>query len=421
MARAENTEIIDTFNQFYRLHYEAAINTLCEGYPDERRSLYIDWETLDTYDTTLAADVASAPDQFREYAEEALRLYDTPFDVSLGQAHIRLTNPPQSVSISTLASHHAGQLVSITGYVQECGYIQPKIQDAAFECQRCGSLTRVPQTGSERQTPHECQGCERSGPFRIIYDQSEFVDWQTGTLAELTSPTADRPQSITVNLDDDLAGAFTASAVTQVTGVPHLDDSDPTEHTFEMYFDAYSVQQLDDPDWEQWATDHLGMTVETPTLAETDIEEFVQRSRQIITTADHLDESSTQAKILTPFVHVLGWNVFAPEVQFEYSGDDATVGGNADYALCDRDGHPAVIIEAKRVGRSLDPHLGQLKEYMRVFGADWGVLSNGDRYLMLRATENSPSPDEQQILDCRLEELLQHREILTALSNEQFQ
>jgi hypothetical protein len=421
MARAETTELIDSLKRFYQLHYEDDIQTLCEEYPDERRSLYIDWETLNTYDAELADDFLSAPDQLREYAEEALRLYDIPSDVSLGQAHIRLTNPPQSFSISALASHHAGQLVTIKGYVQACSHVQPKIQDAAFECQRCGSVTRIPQTGSDMQTPHKCHGCERSGPFRINHDQSEFVDWQTGTLAELTSPTADRPQSIAVHLADDLAGAFTASAVTQVTGVPHLDDHDPTEHTFGLYVDAYSVRQLDDPDWEQWATDYLGMTIETPTVAQTDLEAFVQRSRQIITTADHLDESNTQAKILTPFIHVLGWNVFAPEVQFEYSGDDETVGGNADYALLDRDGHPAVIIEAKRVSRSLDPHLGQLKEYMRVFGANWGVLSNGDRYLMLRATENSPSPDERQILNCRLEELLQHRKKLTAISKKQYQ
>lgn len=419
MTRAQNTELIDSFDRFYRHHYHDAISTLCEEYPDERRSLYIDWGILDTYDTALATDVANAPDQFRMYAEEALRLYDVPSEISLDQAHVRLTNPPQLLSISALASHHAGQFVGIEGYVQECSHVQPKVLDAAFECQRCGSLTRVPQAGSEMETPHECQGCERSGPFRLNHAHSEFVDWQTGTLAELTSPTADRPQSITVHLEDDLAGAFTASTVTQVTGVPRLDGSDSDDCTFELYVDAYSVQQLDAPDWEQWATDHLGMTVETPTVAQTDLEAFVQRSRQIITTTEHLDESTTQAKILTPFVHVLGWNVFAPEVQFEYAGDDATVGGNADYALCDRDGHPAVIIEAKRVNRSLDPHLGQLKEYMRVFGANWGVLSNGDRYILLRATDTNPSPDEQQILDCQLEALLHHRKTLTAISNKQ--
>jgi hypothetical protein len=268
-------------------------------------------------------------------------------------------------------------------------------------------------------SPHVA--CERQGPFRINYDQSEFVDWQTGILTGIASPTADPPQSLKVTLQDDLAGELTASTPVQVTGVLHLNSNNPNDTTFEMSLAASSVYELAMEMWEQWETDHLGVTRETPSLSQPALEEFVQRSRHIITTTDSLDESNTQAKILTPLVHVLGWNVFVPAVQLEYSGPDADIGGCADYALLDSDGHPSVIIEAKRVARRLDAHLAQVKEYMRVFGAEWGLLSNGERYILLRAVEDSSSPCEQQMLDCPLEELLHHREMLMALSSEQVQ
>lgn len=414
------SDATETFIRFYQLHYDDDIAALCENYPDKCRSLYIDWETLNTYDAGLADDFLKHPAQTRMDAEEALRLYDTPGNDSLGQAHVRITNHPQSHSISALTSHHAQQLVAVTGYVQECSHVQPKIQQAAFECQRCGSLTRIPQSGDELRSPAECMGCERNGPFRLHNGQSEFVDWQTGTLREMPSSAADSPQALSVSLEDDLAGALTASTHVTVTGVLQLTSNDTSDVTFEMHLAAQSVPELEKEIWEQWATDYLGVTVESSTLSQTALEEFVQRSRHIITTTDGLNESNTQAKILTPFLHVLGWNVFGPDVQLEYSGSDEEVGGSADYALLDRDGRPVVIVEAKRVARSLDPHLGQLKEYMRVFGADWGVLSNGDRYLMLRADEDSSSPHEHQVLDCRLEELCHHQKTLTAISNEQF-
>lgn len=207
----------------------------------------------------------------------------------------------------------------------------------------------------------------------------------------------------------------------QVTGILQLSTSDTTDLTCDMHLAALSVHELNGHNWEQWGTGHLGVTVESSIVSQTTLEEFVQRSRHIITTTDDLDESNTQAKILTPLVHVLGWNIFSPEVQLEYSDPDAEISGNADYALLDNDENPAVIVEAKRVDRSLDPHLGQLKTYMRVFGTDWGLLSNGDRYILLRSDDDSPSPQEHQVIDCRLEDLLQHREMLTAISNEQFQ
>jgi replicative DNA helicase Mcm len=249
MARAENTELIDTFEQFYRRYYSDEIGELAQNYPNEQRSLYIDWTDLYRYDADLADDFVSQPEQLREYAEEALRLYDLPVDVSLGQAHVRVHNLGETTEISDIRSRHVNTLIAVEGTVKRASEVQSKIQEAAFECQRCGVLTYIPQSRSERQEPHECQGCERQGPFQIIFDQSEFVDAQTLIVKRRpANATTGDGVSIEVHIEDDIAGEITAGDTVTVTGVLHLlGDDQRTDATLgDKYLDGLSVTIKDD-------------------------------------------------------------------------------------------------------------------------------------------------------------------------------
>src|SRR6056297_940001 len=117
MARAENTELIDDFEQFYRRYYSDEIGELAQNYPNEQRSLYVDWTDLYRYDADLADDYLSQPEQLQEYAEEALRLYDLPVDVSLGQAHVRVHNLPETTEIRQIRSRHVGKLLGVQGII----------------------------------------------------------------------------------------------------------------------------------------------------------------------------------------------------------------------------------------------------------------------------------------------------------------
>lgn len=251
MARAENTEIIDSFEEFYRTYYRNEIGELARKYPNDQRSLYVSWDDLYRYDQSLAENVRTQPEQFRDYAEEALRLYDLPVDVSLGQAHVRVYDLPKTTEIRDIRAHHCGKLVSIRGIIRKATNVRPKIQQAAFECQRCGSLTRIPQTGGDFHPPHECQGCERQGPFRINFDQSEFVDAQKIRVQE--SPEGlrggERPQNIDIHIEDDITGEVTAGDTVRVSGVLHLDqqESQGEKSTmFDIYMDGVSVEIEDD-------------------------------------------------------------------------------------------------------------------------------------------------------------------------------
>ncbi|WP_135821602.1 minichromosome maintenance protein MCM [Halostella litorea] len=254
MAQAENTELVDSFEQFYRSYYRDEIGALAQRYPNEQRSLYVDWQDLYRYDPDLADDYLSKPEQLREYAEEALRLYDLPVDVSLGQAHVRIRNLPETTEIREIRSRHVNKLVAVRGIVRKATDVRPKIEEAAFECQRCGTLTRVPQSSGNFQEPHECQGCERQGPFQINFDQSEFVDAQKVRIQE--SPEGLRggetPQAIDVHVEDDITGEVTPGDHVAATGVLNLEQQGNQQEKspiFDVYMDGVSVT-IEEEDFE---------------------------------------------------------------------------------------------------------------------------------------------------------------------------
>lgn len=228
MATAENPELIDRFDEFYRSHYRNEIGKLAQKYPHDRKSLYIDWQELYNFDSGLADDYRTKPKQIQEYAEEALRLYDLPVNVSLGQAHVRVRNLPDPQDVRSLRHEDHGNLVAVQGIVREVTDVQSKVIEAAFECQRCGTLTRIPQTTGDFQEPHDCQGCEREGPFRLNTDQSQFIAAQKLHIQDSVEglQEGEVPQSIEVSIEDDITGEVSAGDYVRVTGIPELDQKE---------------------------------------------------------------------------------------------------------------------------------------------------------------------------------------------------
>ncbi|MFC7185460.1 LAGLIDADG family homing endonuclease [Halorubrum yunnanense] len=256
MAQAGNQDLTERFIQFYRNYYREEIGTLAQRYPNEQRSLYIDYDDLFQFDRDLADDFRTKPDQMREYAEEALRLYDLPADVSLGRAHVRIENLPESVDIRGIRVHddHIGKLVSVKGIVRKATDVRPKVTEAAFECQRCGTMTYIPQSDGGFQEPHECQGCERQGPFRVNFDQSEFIDSQKLRIQE--SPEGLRggetPQSLDVDIVDDITGKVSPGDHVTCVGVLHIEQVEQGNEKsaiFDLYMDGVSIS-IEDEEFE---------------------------------------------------------------------------------------------------------------------------------------------------------------------------
>lgn len=207
--RRSDDDLVERFIRYLRWEVIDDVAQLAQRYPD-RLSLTLDWTDLARWDPTLAEDILSQPDTMREYVEEAVRLCPLPVDEALGQVTVRFENLPESHTTAAgefSPSDRRGQLLAFEGQVAKRTQVQPRVTEAAFECIRCGTLTRIPQPLGTWREPHECQGCEKQGPFRMSEDQSTYTDYVKLKLENPASAAKGGDTSdILAHLQGDLAG-----------------------------------------------------------------------------------------------------------------------------------------------------------------------------------------------------------------------
>lgn len=153
-------------------------------------------------------------------------------------------------------------------------------------------------------------------------------------------------------------------------------------------------------------------------MDESDVEAYVERSKTLIESSPQMDEQNTKAKLIRPLIELLGWDVYSSEVELEYSMQIGRGNTRADYALI-LEGAPVVFVEAKGCDATLtDSDRSQLKSYMRQTGVDWGLLTNGATFEVLKRRTNSTRPDEVILGTPSLGELVDEYELLELLSRE---
>lgn len=179
--RQEQFDQIEQYREFLDRYYREEIGQLVQHYPNEQQSIAVEWNDLFQYDAELAETFRHDPHGHGELLDEALASVDLPVDIDLASASVRVhvpDNDSMTHAVGATRAKHCGEYLALHGQISKTSKVQPKIVEAAFECQRCGTMTRIPAMDNEVNAPSECQGCERQGPFRLVEGQSEFVDHQ---------------------------------------------------------------------------------------------------------------------------------------------------------------------------------------------------------------------------------------------------
>ncbi|GGM58146.1 replicative DNA helicase Mcm [Halarchaeum rubridurum] len=250
MAQATDQELVDRFEAFFRRYYSDEVGDLARNYPRDQKSLRVDWGDLYQFDADLADDYLRYPDRYQEAAEEALRRYDLPIDVSLGQAHVRVRGLAEATEIRALRSEHLNTFVAVQGIVRKATEVRPKIEQAVFVCQRCNYETQIPQSDSGFQEPYQCESCERQGPFKLDPEKSEFIDAQKLRIQENPEGLAggETPENIDVHVEDDLTGRVTPGDHVTATGSLRLDQSEGSNESpiFDVYMEGNHVEIEDE-------------------------------------------------------------------------------------------------------------------------------------------------------------------------------
>lgn len=242
-----STEDRDYVQEFYRNYYHQEILKLAERYPQEQSSLWVDCTDVFQFDPDYHTDIRNYPDKVQQLFEESLAEYDIPIDIDLSGATVRFHNLNQTKRLDELRDDDVERYISLAGQVSKASAVRPVVEEAAWECQRCGSMTRVP-IDNELQDPHECKGCERQGPFKLNYQQSEVENHQ---LIRIKQPPEEATNSgqvgneIDAHITGDLVGFVDAGERADIAGVLNVDhgESDPT---LDFYMDATAVDKQEE-------------------------------------------------------------------------------------------------------------------------------------------------------------------------------
>jgi len=247
-ARDVDPDLIDKIQSFLKKYYREEIAALAQKYPSEQKSLVVDYQDIFKWDSDAADDFLNKPERMVEYAEEALRLLELPVDESLSKAHVRVENIPSEQTFypgEFSPTDHSGSFRAIRGEVSRATDVFARATTVAFECQRCGTLTRISQSGGDFEEPHECTGCERQGPFLINEDQTDHVDAQMLRVQTPPEEAQGTGQELDVAVEDDLAGVVTAGDRVTIPGKVTLEQqsSDRSkDNVFEPFLDAIAIE-----------------------------------------------------------------------------------------------------------------------------------------------------------------------------------
>ena len=223
----KDENLVAQWQKFLEEKCKAEIETAALEYP-EKRSLYVDYWTIDKGDPKLAEIILSQPYKSFFNAEEAVKNIDVVSDEKIS-LNFRIFNLPDTnrINIRKIRASHLGKLAAVEGLVKKRTEVRPKLQVGAFQCQKCGAVIRIEQEEDILKEPSECEedqgGCGRVSSFKLLTSLSSFIDSQKIEIQE--SPEGLRggaqPERISVYLEDDLVGEIAPGDRVIVNGILH--------------------------------------------------------------------------------------------------------------------------------------------------------------------------------------------------------
>jgi predicted type IV restriction endonuclease len=150
-----------------------------------------------------------------------------------------------------------------------------------------------------------------------------------------------------------------------------------------------------------------------------DVADYVEQSKSILEESPQMNEENTKAKLIQPFISLLGWDMFSTNVELEYPVQVGVGTKKVDYALM-VENSPKVFIEAKgRDTAMTDSEVNQLRSYMRQeLDVKWGIITNGEEFEIFRKGTSAGTDGEISLGRFSLTDLRENPGVLEIISKE---
>jgi replicative DNA helicase Mcm len=235
------------WKEFLTRYYKNQIGQLAVS-EAKNKALVIEFPQVNRFDVRLAEELIANPDVVLAHAEDALSMVDLPVKKEIS-ARIRVAKMPKKTQVRDLRSIDVNRFLSIEGTIRKITDVRPRIIEAAFECARCKNVTIIPQEGGGKFIEPTYCSCneEKKGVFRLLYRESRFEDYQRIKIQESPDELkgGEQPQTLDINVSDDLAGQVTPGEHITVTGIlrsAQKINKDGKTAYFDIYMDGNSIE-----------------------------------------------------------------------------------------------------------------------------------------------------------------------------------
>ena len=249
----QDSEVVAAWEEiFSKDKYRIMFADIAANYP-EKKSIYIPYEDIDSYNTDFAMYLLDNPDRCLSKGKEAARSSLPPSWGKDDTVNLRITSLPRDakVEIRHLRAKHLGKLVAVEGLARKATTVRPRMTRALFRCSRCGAEIWEVQRGIVMREPLMCSNpdgsCNKQATqFELDPKASVYMDTQKIEIQE--SPEGLRggaqPERITGFVEDDIAGVITAGNRITINGIIRSSEKHDRDKTtvFEIFMDVLSIE-----------------------------------------------------------------------------------------------------------------------------------------------------------------------------------
>ncbi len=217
----QDSQLAAKWDSFLQDYCKARIQQAALDFP-ETRSVEVDFNEIQLRDPDLADHLLQKPTQALRIGSAMLHQVDVTVDPR-PRLHLRIRGLPESQRHRPreLRAEHLGRFLAVEGLVKKVTEVRPTVQEAIFECKVCATRARVVQDDEFLAEPVMCDTCEKPQPWRLVEEESRYLDHQKVELQE--SPEGLRggaqPERLTVHMQDDLVHKVAPGDRVRVNGI----------------------------------------------------------------------------------------------------------------------------------------------------------------------------------------------------------